>query len=341
MHGERLYYIDVLKFLAIFGVIVIHLCGFSGHSEVLHFRISRFSEIFRFAVPVFLMITGTLLLNRDISIKSFLKKRFSRIVYPYIFWIILAIITFLYVSNSLIQDYPFVIFDQFFNLSWNWYFWMIIGVYLAIPIINDFIISKKLEGCKYFVLLMIIASAFYSICSFFGYKTSLDLRFFILPIAYVVLGYLLANYEFKISKNKLILLSIVLFILVTALKLIFTDSTIFFSNDNILFNSGLDISILEIIQASSLFLVFKNLNYNFLSKTAIKRFVTSVSRASYGMYLSHMVMLIPLSQFFKNSLLSGSQTLFFIVLFSVGIFLITWAAVLAVDRLSHKFSGYY
>ena len=79
---NRIYYLDVLKFISIFGVIFIHLCGFSGHSEILHFRITYFSEIFRFAVPVFLMITGTLLLNREISISDFLKKRFSRIVYP-------------------------------------------------------------------------------------------------------------------------------------------------------------------------------------------------------------------------------------------------------------------
>ena len=341
MNNERIYYIDILKFIAIFGVIFIHLCGFVGHSEVLHFKIAGFSEIFRFAVPIFLMITGALLLNRDISINSFLKKRFSRIVYPYLFWIILAIITFLYVSGTLIQDYPRVILDQFFNLSWNWYFWMMIGVYLAIPVINEFVINKKLEGCKYFIALMLIASVSYSVCHFLGYKTSLDLRFFILPAAYLVLGYFLANYEFKTSKNKLILVSSILFISVTLLKLMFKDTTIFFSNDNIFFNSGLDISILEIIQASSLFMVFKNLNYNLLNEKHIKAFITSVSRSSYGMYLSHMIILIPLYQYFKKLSLTGFQTLSFVMISAISIFLITWIAVLLVNRFSHKFSGYY
>jgi surface polysaccharide O-acyltransferase-like enzyme len=341
MINERIYYIDILKFIAIFGVIFIHMCGFAGHSEVLHYKITGFSEIFRFSVPIFLMITGTLLLNRDISINSFLKKRFSRIVYPYVFWIILAIITFLYVSGTLIQDYPIVILDQFFNISWNWYFWMIIGVYLAIPIINEFVINKKLEGCKYFIILMIIASVYYSICYFLGYKTSLDLRFFILPIAYVVLGYFLANYDFNISKNKLILISLILFISVTLLKLMFNNTTIFFLNDNIFFNSGLDISILEIIQASSLFMIFKNLNYNLSNEKHIKTFITSVSRSSYGMYLSHMIILIPLYQYFKKLSLTGSQTLSFVIVSSICIFLITWIVVLLVNRFSYKFSGYY
>ena len=55
---------DILKFIAIFGVIFIYLCGFVGHGEVLHFKIAGFLEIYRVAVPIFLMITGALLLNR-------------------------------------------------------------------------------------------------------------------------------------------------------------------------------------------------------------------------------------------------------------------------------------
>lgn len=340
---NRIYYLDVLKFISIFGVIFIHLCGFSGHSEILHFRITYFSEIFRFAVPVFLMITGTLILNREISISDFLKKRFSRIVYPYLFWIVITIITFLYVSGALIQDYPFVIVNQFFNASWNWYFWMILGVYLCIPIINEFVLNKKLDGCKYIVILMIFASIFYTVCTFLGYKTFFELRFFVLPISYVVLGYFLANYEFKISKNKIIFISLVLFLIVTLLKLSFHDSTIFFANENIFLDSGLDINFLEIIQASSIFLIFKNLNYRFLDKDAIKRFVTSISRASYGMYLAHMAILIPLYQIFKSLSLTGTQTLLSVIFLSITIYFVTWILVLFADKILklHKFSGYH
>lgn len=339
----RLYYLDILKFIAIFGVIFIHLCGFSGHGEILNFRIVYFSEIFRFAVPVFLMITGALLLNKEISISNFLKKRFSRIVYPYLFWIMITIITFLYVSGSLLQDYPLIIINQFFNASWSWYFWMILGVYLCIPIINEFVLNKKLDGCKYIVILMIFASIFYTVCTFLGYKTFFELRFFVLPISYVILGYFLANYEFKISKNKIIFISIMLFLISTLLKLSFHDSAIFFSNENIFLDSGLDINFLEIIQASSIFLLFKNLNYSILDNNKIKSFVTSISRASYGMYLAHIVILIPISQIFKSLTSTGTQTLLSIILLSIAIFFVTWLLVLFVDKILklHKFSGYH
>ena len=35
--------------------------------------------------------------------------------------------------------------NNFFNLGVNWYFWMVIGVFLAIPIINEFIKNKKAD----------------------------------------------------------------------------------------------------------------------------------------------------------------------------------------------------
>ena len=289
------------------------------------------------------MITGTLLLNKDISISQFLKKRFSRIVFPYIFWIIITIITFLFISGTLIQDYPFVIIDQFFNASWNWYFWMIMGVYFIIPVVNEFILNKGFEACKYMIILMMFASVFYSVCVILGYGTFFDLRFFVLPISYVVLGYFLANYEFKISRNKIILVSIMLFSISTLLKLTFHDSTIFFVNDAIYLSSGYDISFLEIIQASAVFLLFKNLNYIILDRSIIKRFITSVSRASYGMYLAHMAILIPISQIFKSLSSTGTQTLLSVILLSIMVVLGTWLLVLFVDKLLKlkRFSGYH
>ena len=51
-----------------------------------------FHDIGDIGVAIFLMISGALLLNRDYpSLSDFLKRRFARIVYPFIFWIILIL----------------------------------------------------------------------------------------------------------------------------------------------------------------------------------------------------------------------------------------------------------
>ena len=74
MVKNRIKYIDTLKFLAIFGVIVIHASYIGENSEILNLSIVNFQQIVRFAVPVFLMVSGSLLLNKEIDLRIFLKK---------------------------------------------------------------------------------------------------------------------------------------------------------------------------------------------------------------------------------------------------------------------------
>lgn len=51
----------------------------------MNFKVYGFIEFARIGVPVFLMLSGALLLNREIDITDFLKKRLARLTYPFIF----------------------------------------------------------------------------------------------------------------------------------------------------------------------------------------------------------------------------------------------------------------
>ena len=96
---QRIKYYDTLRFLAIFGVIALHVFQTWPNATVMNIRIDTFSEIFKFAVPVFLMISGALLLNRDITLDDFFKRRFARLTYPFILYLILyAAVLFILMS---------------------------------------------------------------------------------------------------------------------------------------------------------------------------------------------------------------------------------------------------
>ena len=82
MKKERILYLDVLKFIAIFSVVSLHLLGIVGDVEMLNLKIRAFRNIFILAVPIFLMITGVFFLNKNIELGMFFKKRFTRIIYP-------------------------------------------------------------------------------------------------------------------------------------------------------------------------------------------------------------------------------------------------------------------
>ena len=99
-----------------------------------------------------------------------------------------------------ISNLSYDIANTFLN-NLGWYFYLIVGVYLAIPFINEFIRNRGLNEVRYFIIIFILASVFYTACRFFNITSYLDLRFFIGGLSYVIVGYYLANVKIKSPKK--------------------------------------------------------------------------------------------------------------------------------------------
>ncbi|MBQ6100208.1 MAG: acyltransferase family protein [Methanobrevibacter sp.] len=87
MVKNRIFYYDFLRAFAIIAVILCHVDGrYEFTTASLKLAIPfLLNDIGLMGVPLFLMLTGALLLGRKQSLGDFFKKRFSRIVYPYVF----------------------------------------------------------------------------------------------------------------------------------------------------------------------------------------------------------------------------------------------------------------
>ena len=114
--------------------------------------------------------------------------------------------------------------------------------------------------------------------------------------------------------------------------------------------SWLDVGIFRIMTVSSLFLFFRYLyelkgSYlkRFLQKGIIKKTILSISRASYGMYLSESIISKIISPFFIALPTSGTEICLTIVLLTGVIFISSWVVVLVLSRIPvlKIFSGYY
>ena len=251
MARPRLQYIDLLKFFSILAIITLHAFQVWQDSQIMHINIYAFSEIVRFGVPVFVMISGALLLNREIEIKSFFKKKINRLVWPFLFFYVLTCL-FVFLSNHT--------HEQTQNIfAFRWYFWMILGVYLSLPVINKYIQHSSLKEIEYFIFLFIFAAIFYQITQYFEIKQYFYLTLFLSPLGYLVLGYYLSIKNFNLSVNKVITFSIILFALSTFLKFCGHLGYIpinenFAVNQSTILSSWLDVGIFEIMQASSFLL---------------------------------------------------------------------------------------
>lgn len=325
---ERIFYYDFLRAFAIIAVIICHVDLFFGSLNTPFEIISQlaFHDMGRLGVPLFLMISGALLLNRDYSLSNFLKKRFTRIVYPFIFWITLIILGILFI----IKD-PTYAWNTFIgNPSITWYFWTLIGIYLFIPIINTFIEKYGEVGLKYFLIIWfatIVLKTFNSYPLF----PNLYLDYFAGYVGYVVLGYYLDKKEFTIDNVKICILGF-------SILLISLIIFVFCHHNNIYVINSIYLNVPMVFMASGMYLFiryldkitsFKHIKHNFIGKI-----INSISKYSYGMYFSHVIVLEVLSKVNPNS------NLLFPIMFILTIFG-SWLLPYIVSKIPHLkiFSG--
>ncbi|MDR1955857.1 MAG: acyltransferase family protein, partial [Treponema sp.] len=114
------------------------------------------NNVWQWCVPIFVMITGVLLLNpeKNITVERILKK--------YVLRILLAIIIFgipycfmeIFFDSGLsfhINQISSALLNTIQGKSWDhmWYLYMIAGLYLCIPLIKIFVINASKNIVKY------------------------------------------------------------------------------------------------------------------------------------------------------------------------------------------------
>jgi surface polysaccharide O-acyltransferase-like enzyme len=110
-------------------------------------------------VPLFVMLSGALLLGKKETSGTFFKKRFLRLIYPWVTWTIVYTIYETYTNHlhSLIQILRAFVtsFESF------WFLPMIVGIYLLTPVTRILIQSAKKREILFIILLWFMAISFF------------------------------------------------------------------------------------------------------------------------------------------------------------------------------------
>lgn len=334
---KRIFYFDELRALAILMVVLCHTCVKYKPFVFESFKLAIPGSLYvltHIAVPIFFMLSGALLLNRTYSLGDFFKKRFSRLLYPFIFWVIVAVFVSLFVLHNSFVDVSNILTG---TDRWTWFVWVMIGVYLILPVINSFIKEYQLQGAKYFLVIWFVTIVLGTFNKFPFYN--LELSYFARFIGYTVLGYYLANADFRLSDLKMAILGFVMFVVFIAIDI----GLVAFDVSSV---ETKYLSMFVVLSAVGFFLMFRYFVsycennptsscariHSKIENGKIGKIIFSLSACSYGMYLVNSIV-------YKFIHTTTSVKLLPIIF--IGVLLISWAAVFVVSKIPFlsKFSG--
>lgn len=157
---QRLVYADALRVFAIWMVVVLHLSARALTKSPPFGEVwwagNLFDSLSRWSVPVFVMLSGALLLSAPAteSPGPFLRRRFSKILLPFVTWsaLYLAFRVF-FLKESLTGPQmmnSFLHEPAFYHL---WFMYVILGLYLITPLLRPWVNRANDQELHYFFLL--------------------------------------------------------------------------------------------------------------------------------------------------------------------------------------------
>lgn len=201
---KRYYWVDLLKILACFLVVINHTGGylleFAGTSN---FGTSLFYMIefviCKIGVPLFIMISGFLLLERNNNFCDIGKKIF-RVFVP--LFLLSALVYFKANGFGISEVGDFIV--QFLSdplMVPFWYLYMLIGLYLVTPFLQKMVSKFEVKDYLYFIIIcLIIPSILPVISAYLPVSFSSNFTLALLPIC---VGYYVAGlYLSKVPLNK-------------------------------------------------------------------------------------------------------------------------------------------
>ena len=285
----RCYCFDFLRVFGAFAVMVLHVAASKwGATDIHTFEweaMNFYDSIVRWAVPVFVMISGALFLSRDIPVRKIYGKYIFRIFTAFVFW------AFFYVclNDADVKILGIdIIHGHFLHM---WFLFMIAGLYMIVPFVKKIAESESLT--KYFLVLAFLFAFVLpqsvEIISLFSEKyvkyagtfaEHFHLKFVGGFTAYFLLGYFLNNAQISPRAEYLIYIAGIAGFAATVLMSLHVSLLIGkpsgFYNDH---------NVNVMFESISVFVFFKE-KFNRPS-----RIIRALSQYSFGAYLVHVAVI--------------------------------------------------
>lgn len=345
---KRVLYPDVLRIIAVFAVITIHVCSSAFFSKpVVSFDwmvLNFYGSLIRWAVPIFVMVSGMFFLNpqKELRLSKLYGKNIFRIVVALLFWGILYqsinVLEVFFSRSSdvnliiktMVEEYSHVLlYPPCFHL---WFLYMIVGLYVLTPLFRIFTKNAEKKDYQYlfsvYALFGIVLPFINDLLSVFvdGLKVNFEIAELLGFSTYFILGYYLSKFEVS-NKFRQIVYLLAIFSVFFQFVATFLISD-YFEKGNEFFYREFRPNVF--IQTVAVFLFVKERTKNDISDR-IKNIIRVMANYSFGIYLVHIFFNIFLSKIgFSATLFSPILAVPLRVLLT---YLLSFITILVLDKI--------
>ena len=298
----KVYWISNLRVFATLTVIMLHTASngvshFGSMPQQSWWICNIFNTFGRFGVPVFVILSGYLLLDRYDNLENFLKKRFVRIFVPFLIWLFIYMIygTF---RGFKTEQVDWLSGDWLVRILTNnasgsghlWFVYMLLGLYLFAPILSRWLKDAPKIEVEFFLGIWLLANVFFLVLEkTINLKPFFDFRYFTGFVGYFVIGAYLKKYPVTLSLNNKII--------AFALFMIGWIATMFMAE----YFSKLAGKYSDLLGYHSPFVVMMSIGIviffqQVFNKPFAERMMTEFDSSSYGIYLLHWLVMKILSR---------------------------------------------
>lgn len=322
----RIFWIDIVKFIAILFVILAHVVWIVEQDiQVTNILSNDFLTINRIiatlGVPLFMLVSGSLLLGRDFKSKSDIFAFYKRGLLP------LFITAEIWIAiYCLVTIRPFSFKEMLLCMVFAhkpevhlWYVRLIVIYYLLIPFLNR-LRSNRIS--VYISLLIVIASFTFIYNGWLILKGDVcpthSNRSYFCYLIYMAIGY-------KMSRIKL---SKIVFV-ISIIMAVVGGHILFLSLMRVNYFLWYDNPMIALI-SMSLFYIIRHLCNSFKDN----KLIVEISKMSYGIYLSHFILIYIIGKCMQCY--GCNMGIFYLSLLSI--ILIDFTIIWGVKRITPKFS---
>lgn len=330
---QRIIYLDFLKVIAIFLMVANHCVDNVTPAEraLPWYNLwgSVYNSFTRPAIPLFMMVTGILLLPTKMDMGSFYKKRISRLVIPFLVWSVLYNL-FPWFTGLLNCD-PETIHVFFkwadtsqafgdalrnilmipFNFSafavQMWYVYLLIGIYLYIPVFSAWVEKSDKRSQRIFLAIWAVSLFVpylrnYLTANLFGECSwnEFGLFYYFAGFSgYMLLGYHLVKYPLQMSKVSKYALAAIAFAIGYAVTLVgFKNATAVEGQSEAMVELFFTFCSPNVaLMTFAIFLIAKDLRFE---NKRVNRFISQFSICTFGIWMCHYLFVGPVFLLFKS-----------------------------------------